>query len=73
MPVFGFHGVCRIVEFKLTEVIGILGFAVLFAVFGLLRGRVQEPKGCSGCDSQDDPNTCDNCNIVSDISESYHA
>ncbi len=34
----------------MTEVIGILGFAVLFAIFGLLRGRVQEPKGCSGCD-----------------------
>ena len=73
LPISGLHGIRRIVEFNLTEVIGILGFAVLFAVFGLLRGRVQESKECSNCGGQDDPGACDSCNIVCDISESYHA
>lgn len=51
----------------MTEFIGVIGFAVLFAVFGLLRGRIQESHGgeCSSC--PDDRDTCRECHMVRKI------
>jgi hypothetical protein len=48
----------------MTELIGVMGFAILFAVFGLLRGRIQESDrgGCSSC--PDDRDTCRECHMV---------
>jgi hypothetical protein len=46
----------------MTELIGIVGAAALFAVFGLLRGRIrEETHGCGACPSKDDPSACNVC------------
>lgn len=49
----------------MTEFIGVVAAAALFAVFGLLRGRIREEShGCGGCASKDDPNACHACQEV---------
>jgi hypothetical protein len=46
----------------MTGLIGIAGAAVLFAVFGLLRGRIrEETHGCGACPTKDDPEACNVC------------
>lgn len=46
----------------MSEVLGIVAVAVLFAVFGLLRGRAQDgAHGCGSCSGEDDPETCHAC------------
>jgi hypothetical protein len=57
----------------MIEVLAILGFAVLFAVFGALRGRVQESHRCDACPGREDPGACGICHTLRDISESSHA
>ncbi|UCG87104.1 MAG: hypothetical protein JSW71_00735 [Gemmatimonadota bacterium] len=53
----------------MTELIGVVGFVVLFAVSGLLRGRIQETEGrdCDSC--KHDPDSCGVCHMVREISE----
>jgi len=53
----------------MTELIGIIGFAVLFAVSGLLRGRSQTTHRCDCASCQEDPDACGVCHMVRDISE----
>jgi len=57
----------------MIEILAVLGFAVLFVVFGTLRGRVQQSYHCDACAGRDDPETCETCHILRDVSESNHA
>ncbi len=57
----------------MTEILGVLAFGVLFAVFGLFHRRSEDSAGCGVCPSKDDLAACGACHIVRDISESNHA
>jgi hypothetical protein len=56
----------------MSELFGIAALAVLFVVFGLLRGRVQEGHRCASCPSKDDPAACSACDIAQESSETIH-
>jgi hypothetical protein len=45
----------------MTELLGIIGVAALFAAFGLLRPRIRESHGCDGCPSHEDTTACGTC------------
>lgn len=51
----------------MTELLAIVGVAVLFAVFGLLRGQVEEEThGCGSCSGNDSPGQCHACDHEKD-------
>lgn len=48
----------------MSELIGILAAAALFAGFGLMGRRVREDtRGCGACSSREDDDACKTCNV----------
>lgn len=51
----------------MSELIGILAAAALFAGFGLMRKRVQDDsRGCGSCPSREDDGACKTCQVDGD-------
>jgi hypothetical protein len=49
----------------MSEVIGVLTAAALFAAFGLLQRRLSPSSGCHSCGHKDDPAFCESCDTGS--------
>jgi hypothetical protein len=56
----------------MSEVLAILGLAVMFAGFGMFHRYGQEPRGCSSCEYHESVDSCGSCPHVRDVSESRH-
>ncbi len=53
----------------MTELLGVVGFVVLFVISGFLSGRIQRAHGCGCTSCKGDPASCNTCHLTRDISE----
>jgi hypothetical protein len=49
----------------MSEVIGVLAAAALFAAFGLIQQRLSPSSGCHTCGHKNDPASCESCHAGS--------
>ena len=57
----------------MSMVIGVLGCAALFVIFGLVGGGHEKHEVRGACDNSKDTAKCGDCQTVCEISEQSHA
>jgi hypothetical protein len=56
----------------MSEILAIVGLAVMFVGFGMFHRYGMEHRGCGACQDDESVDRCGECSLVRDISESSH-
>lgn len=56
----------------MSEILAVVGLAVLFVGFGMFHRYGIEHRGCGACHDNESVDRCGECPLVHDISESSH-
>ena len=56
----------------MSEILAVVGLAVMFVGFGMFHRYGMEHRGCGACQDDESVDRCGECSLVRDISESSH-